>query len=311
LLDQAIAYTGGSVTAEGVQAMLGTVDRGRIEALLAALAAGDGAALMAAVDALALYSPDFGQVLDDLAVAPAPRAAAAAGAGVRSGFAAGGARGTRRVGVARTRAGLVPAGHHRPPRYRPGAERARRVRDDAVADAGVPPGRGTAGSGACAGGGARCHRCARGPARCESDIHSELPKQGFAAEAAPTRNTAAPVANPAPTAANHRLADAEDWLALQSSLGLRGPVRELAAHTAFLGYADGVLRLALAPGSDHLRSESLVRQLGQQLANGLGSAPQIRFEAAPSAVDTLHERTSASAASARAAPRRRSSPTRW
>src|SRR5690349_11894794 len=67
LLDQAIAYTGGSVSEAGVQAMLGTVDRHRVEALLAALAAGDGTALMAAIDALAQYSPDFAQVLDDLA----------------------------------------------------------------------------------------------------------------------------------------------------------------------------------------------------------------------------------------------------
>src|SRR5688500_17170147 len=67
LLDQAIAYTGGSVVEAGVQAMLGTVDRHRVEALLAALAAGDGGALMAAIDALAQYSPDFAQVLDDLA----------------------------------------------------------------------------------------------------------------------------------------------------------------------------------------------------------------------------------------------------
>src|SRR5687767_9099716 len=55
LLDQAIAYTGGRVEEAGVQAML------------AALAEGDGAALMGAIDALAQYSPDFAQVLDDLA----------------------------------------------------------------------------------------------------------------------------------------------------------------------------------------------------------------------------------------------------
>jgi DNA polymerase-3 subunit gamma/tau len=91
----------------------------------------------------------------------------------------------------------------------------------------------------------------------------------------------------------HALADGEDWIALQSALALRGPVRELAAHTAFLGYDDGVLRLALAAGSDHLRSDSLVRQLSQQLANGLGGTlPQIRFEAAPATgADTLHDRT--------------------
>ncbi|HEY4582616.1 MAG TPA: DNA polymerase III subunit gamma/tau, partial [Lysobacter sp.] len=42
LLDQAIAYTGSQLTDEGVATMLGTVDRGRVGALLDALSAGDG-----------------------------------------------------------------------------------------------------------------------------------------------------------------------------------------------------------------------------------------------------------------------------
>jgi DNA polymerase-3 subunit gamma/tau len=290
LLDQAIAYTGGSVTAEGGQAMHGTVDRGRIEALLAALAAGEGAALMAAVDALAQYSPDFGQVLDDLAVALhrvqllqlVPAFAADAPPAELAGLASAVAPELvqvwyQLVTTGRRDLGLAPSA-------RAGFEMTL-LRMLAFRPSGAP------------------QEAARAPVASRAATPSlaassatktmpmpELPKQGIAAEAAPAKPATPPVAT-APGVATHQLADAEDWLALQSALALRGPVRELAAHTAFLGYADGVLRLALAPGSDHLRSESLVRQLGQQLANGLGSAPQIRFEAAPSAVDTLHERT--------------------
>ncbi|WP_156970082.1 DNA polymerase III subunit gamma/tau, partial [Arenimonas malthae] len=69
LLDQAIAYTGGQLGEAAVNAMLGTVDRSQVGSLLEALAAGDGAALMARIDALAAFSPDFGHVLEDLAVA--------------------------------------------------------------------------------------------------------------------------------------------------------------------------------------------------------------------------------------------------
>lgn len=69
LLDQAIAYTGansdGGVLADaGVAAMLGTVDRTRVGALLDALANGDGERLLAEVATLAEFSPDWGSVLD-------------------------------------------------------------------------------------------------------------------------------------------------------------------------------------------------------------------------------------------------------
>ena len=66
LLDQAIAYTGGELTDASVATMLGTVDRTRVGALLQALAAGDGAALMDEVAALADFSPDWTSVLDAL-----------------------------------------------------------------------------------------------------------------------------------------------------------------------------------------------------------------------------------------------------
>jgi DNA polymerase III subunit gamma/tau len=69
LLDQAIAYGGGSLKADDVRAMLGSVERGQVLGLLAALAAGDGEALMAECARVASFSPDFGSVLDDLAAA--------------------------------------------------------------------------------------------------------------------------------------------------------------------------------------------------------------------------------------------------
>lgn len=69
LLDQAIAFGGGTLNAELVRGMLGTVDRNQIEHLLRALTARDGDALMAAIDALAAFSPDFEQVLERLAQA--------------------------------------------------------------------------------------------------------------------------------------------------------------------------------------------------------------------------------------------------
>jgi DNA polymerase-3 subunit gamma/tau len=67
LLDQAIAYGGGSLHAEDVRTMLGSVARGQVLGMLDALAAGDGGKLLVECTQIASYSPDFGGVLDDLA----------------------------------------------------------------------------------------------------------------------------------------------------------------------------------------------------------------------------------------------------
>lgn len=66
LLDQAIAYGGGSVNSAEVREMLGTIDRDRVAALLQSLARGEGDALLAEVDSLAEQSPDFSDVLAEL-----------------------------------------------------------------------------------------------------------------------------------------------------------------------------------------------------------------------------------------------------
>ncbi|NUZ07732.1 DNA polymerase III subunit gamma/tau [Piscinibacter koreensis] len=52
LTDQAVAFGAGAVSEEGVRQMLGAVDRGHAARIVAALAARDGAGLVAAVDAL-------------------------------------------------------------------------------------------------------------------------------------------------------------------------------------------------------------------------------------------------------------------
>ena len=66
LLDQAIAFSGGEVTAKAVSAMLGSIDRHHIVRLLQALAAQDGSALLGQVADLDEQAPDYGAVLDEL-----------------------------------------------------------------------------------------------------------------------------------------------------------------------------------------------------------------------------------------------------
>ena len=67
LLDQAIAFGGGSLNAADVYSMLGTVERGRVVVLLDALIAGDGAALLEEVQRITEFAPDFAMGLDELA----------------------------------------------------------------------------------------------------------------------------------------------------------------------------------------------------------------------------------------------------
>ena len=73
--------------------------------------------------------------------------------------------------------------------------------------------------------------------------------------------------------------------------GLRGPARELAAHSGFIAYGDGVLKLSLAPADEHLKGPALVKMLADALAPQLGGTPQVRFELtqAPGG-ETLHSR---------------------
>jgi DNA polymerase-3 subunit gamma/tau len=67
LLDQAIAHGGGSVGQDSVRAMLGVVGQDHIHSILRALAARDGAALMAEAERMAELSLSFDAALQDLA----------------------------------------------------------------------------------------------------------------------------------------------------------------------------------------------------------------------------------------------------
>ena len=66
LLDQAIAYGGGRVAHEEVRAMLGTLDRGHLHALLEGIAAGDAETLLRRVEDMAGDAVDFDDALAEL-----------------------------------------------------------------------------------------------------------------------------------------------------------------------------------------------------------------------------------------------------
>jgi DNA polymerase-3 subunit gamma/tau len=67
LTDQLIAFGGGKVDEAGARGMLGTIDRDHVVRLVRALATGEARALLDTARSLEEFSPDYGQVLDDLA----------------------------------------------------------------------------------------------------------------------------------------------------------------------------------------------------------------------------------------------------
>lgn len=67
LTDQAIAYAGGTLKADAVRAMLGSVDRGHAVRFVRALAARDGRAVIAGVDALREHGLSAAGTLEELA----------------------------------------------------------------------------------------------------------------------------------------------------------------------------------------------------------------------------------------------------
>jgi DNA polymerase III subunit gamma/tau len=67
LTDQAIAFGGGSLQADGVRAMLGSVDRSHAQGFVRALAARDGRAVLDGVDALRTHGLSAAGALEELA----------------------------------------------------------------------------------------------------------------------------------------------------------------------------------------------------------------------------------------------------
>ncbi|SEI41403.1 DNA polymerase-3 subunit gamma/tau [Allopseudospirillum japonicum] len=66
LTDQAIAFTQGQLEAKQVRSLLGTLDHQHLWQLLQALVAQDAASLLAVVEEIAQYAPDYDQVLQAL-----------------------------------------------------------------------------------------------------------------------------------------------------------------------------------------------------------------------------------------------------
>ena len=310
LLDQAIAYTGGRLDGAAVAAMLGTVDRSRVQALLAALADGDGARLMDEVAQLAEFSPDWTSILDAFAQALhriqvkqlVPAVDVGSDAIDVEGLAAQLRPELVQLWYQMALNGRRDLGHAPSPRsgFEMTLLRMLAFRPDAAAQlaparaqpvqAAAPDASRQARSDAAARARAALANSLPMGARQAPAVESPpqfapmppppvpVPVQAPAVPVAPAA-APAPVVPPAPASTSALLVtDSEHWLELVAGCGLRGPAKLLAENAGFVGHADGVLRLSLAPEQEHLKSPSLVLQLCEAIGRQLGGEVQVRFE---------------------------------
>ncbi|MBI4697022.1 MAG: DNA polymerase III subunit gamma/tau [Gammaproteobacteria bacterium] len=272
LLDQAIAYTGGTLSETEVAAMLGTVGTERITGLLDSLVAGEPRRLIEFARELAEVAPDFAQVLGELlgllrrvAVYQALGDDAAtlnespAVAGLAARITPEDCQLYYQIGLlARRDLPLAPepqAGFEmallRMHAFRPLPEGA----------AGTAP--------AAAPARPASQRPAPAPAPAPSAAPAAKPVATAASEAA------APEAPPAPVA---RVPGELDWNALVPELKCTGLTRELARHCALVSFDGRLVDLAIAPQAEHLRTERQVKALETAIRESLGPDIAVRLK---------------------------------
>jgi len=242
LLDQAIAYGAGAVRASEVRAMLGTIERGQVFALLQAVHAGDGARLIGEVERIAEFSPDFAGVLDEVAgalhriqlkqivdaQATEQRSDEAQVTALASSMAPEEVQlfyqiavtGRRDLPIAPTPRSGFEMTLLRMLAFRPVNESA---------------------------------RTETGDGRTDSKIASPPVREAATREQSDQPAALISVASPP--------VDASNWSALIEAAGLRGPIGQLAQHSALIAIDDGVVRLALKPGHADLIAPPQIAQL--------------------------------------------------
>jgi len=280
LLDQAIAHGGGKLVAADVHAMLGTVERAKVRALLDILASGDGTALLEEIERIASFAPDYAQVLDELGAllhriqllqlipgsAGEDDAALLGLAGRLKAedvqlwyqMAVAGRRDlplapTPRVGFEMTllrMLAFVPATADALAPARPASTSAAPSRPAPVRADAAPSARATR----------------------DAEPVATPPK------AIPAPSQRLPEIHTTPANVENRSPTTDDWDQLIRRAELGGPLGQFARQTTLVAIEGALVRLALKPAHEHLAAGPLVAQLEQKLGSALGGKVKIRFE---------------------------------
>jgi DNA polymerase III subunit gamma/tau len=285
LLDQLIAFGGGRAGEAEARAMLGTIARDHVLQLAERLATADAAQLLRHAQSLEEWSPDYAQVLDELASLLARIALKQ----VVPDFDGDDLYAPE---VLERLAGAIPPEDIQlyyqtaiigrrdlalAPDPRTGFEMAllRMVafRPQVGADAGPLAAGGRVPKAAPA---------SRGPA--------PGPAAGMAASF-PGSRPVAPVPSAAAAADTVPLTvsgspGAQDWAAVIAALELQGAGRQLAAHCVLVGREGAVVRLALDPKSKFMRTPAVEEKLAQALSKYYGEPVRLEFTAVAPQAET-------------------------
>jgi DNA polymerase-3 subunit gamma/tau len=260
LLDQVLAFGGGRALEAEARSLLGTLDRRHVEALLNALADGDGAALLRCVAQLDERAPDYAQALGELSAAIQRMAILQAIPEVAS-------EDEEQDEALRALA----------PRFSPEdlqlhyqiAINGRRDLDFA------PDARG-------------------GFEMTLLRMLAFRPGGSVAAAPAATRSSA----TPAPTRAQMQAAaptaptrvetssTGSDWVAMLAAMDLQGPVRQLASHCVLAGRAGNLVKLRLDRSGEIFRRPQLEEKLASALSQHLGSTVRLEIVVTDTTEDT-------------------------
>jgi len=282
LLDQAIAYGGGSLKVDEVRAMLGSVARGQVLGLLQALVEGNGESLMAECTRIASFSPDFGGVLDDLASVLHRIQLIQLVPGYRP--EEHGSDDSALVDLAQQLAPedvqlyyqIATTGRRDlslAPDARTGFDMAmlRMLAFRPVDGNGAPVERPVANA---------TPRSPAQPPRAPTPVANERMHMASVTEPTLARAAPAPVAAPPAAARAPVPVDASGlphWDTLIEQANLRGPLGQLAQNAALRGREGQTLVLALQPMHMHLAVEPMTGQMEERVSQALGERVKLRF----------------------------------
>ena len=259
LLDQAIAYGGGRIAQEETRAMLGTLDRGHLHALLESIAAGDAEALLRRVEDMAGDAVDFDDALAELISA------------------------LQRIATLQVVPGAEGLEPEDEARFLDLAGRLGREDVQLYYQIALLGRRDLPLSPDPRGGFEMTllRMMAFRPAGEETPVEHGAGAPTVPASSVPRAKPVTGLKPPGPVVPGELTSDA--WSALVGELGVSGMARELAVNCEPIRHAGGVLKLRLAPNHAQLMTERTRDQLQEAVEKRLGATLDldIEFEAPP------------------------------
>jgi DNA polymerase-3 subunit gamma/tau len=269
LLDQLIAFGGGKAGEAEARAMLGTISRDHVVRILDLLGAADSAGLLRCAQSLEEFAPDYAQVLDELAALLV------------------------RVGFKQAVQDYAGDELYEPPLLERLAQSLSPEDVQLYYQTAIVGRRDLALAPEPRSGFEMTllRMLAFRPAGAQVSARGSAgePRAAAAAPPVPAQQTAAVQPARAAGVTGAAAAPAGDpaaWTQILGQIELTGAARQLASHCAYLGRQGNVVRLALDPQYQVVRSPAQEDKLAQALSRHFGATVRLEFQAAAGAAET-------------------------